>query len=162
MRIVVVADTHVRDGGRPLEDRLLQDVAAADLVLHAGDVTGPELLADLERLAPVRAVLGNNDVDLVEKLPDRLELDLDGVAVAMVHDSGPRAGRPGRMRRWFPTADLVVFGHSHLPEDLVTDDGLRLFNPGSPTQRRRAPTRTYGVLEVGAGRILDLHHEHMG
>ncbi len=161
MRVLVLADTHVRDGGGTLDDRVLSAAAEADLVLHAGDVTGSELLERLADLAPVHAVLGNNDVDLIGTLPDRLELDLDGVAVAMVHDSGASAGRPGRLRRWFPEADLVVFGHSHLPENVTTDDGTRLFNPGSPTQRRRAPTRTYGTLEVRDGRITDLRHVHL-
>ncbi len=161
MRVLVIADTHVRDGGGPLDERVLSAAAEADLVLHAGDVTGSELLERLAELAPVHAVLGNNDVDLVGTLPERLELDLDGVAVAMVHDSGASAGRPGRLRRWFPEADLVVFGHSHLPQDVTTDDGTRLFNPGSPTQRRRAPTRTYGTLEVRDGRIVDLRHVHL-
>ena len=161
MRVLVLADTHVRDGGGPLDERVLSAAAEADLVLHAGDVTGSELLERLAELTPVHAVLGNNDVDLVGTLPERLELDLDGVAVAMVHDSGASAGRPGRLRRWFPEADLVVFGHSHLPENATTDDGTRLFNPGSPTQRRRAPTKTYGMLEVREGRIVDLRHVHL-
>ena len=161
MRVLLLADTHVRDGAGPLDERVLQAAAASDLVLHAGDVTGASLIERLGELAPVRAVLGNNDVDLVDVLPERLELDLDGVSVAVVHDSGARAGRPRRLRRWFPDADLIVFGHSHLPEDQTTDDGARLFNPGSPTQRRRAPTRTYGVLDVADGRIVDLHHEHL-
>ncbi|UDY35119.1 metallophosphoesterase family protein [Dermatobacter hominis] len=161
MRVLVLADTHVRDGGRPLDDRVLRAAAGSDLVLHAGDVTGAALLDRLGELAPVRAVLGNNDVDLVDDLPERLELDLAGVSVAVVHDSGARAGRPARLRRWFPSADLIVFGHSHVPEDTTTDDGARLFNPGSPTQRRRAPTRTYGVLEVADGRIVDLRHQHL-
>jgi putative phosphoesterase len=160
MRVLLLADTHVRDGGTPLDERVLQAAADADLILHAGDVTGAELLDRLGELAPVDAVLGNNDVDLADVLPERLELDVDGVSVAMVHDSGPSKGRPGRLRRWFPDADLVVFGHSHLPED-GAEDGLRIFNPGSPTQRRRAPTRSYGVLEVDGGRILDLRHEHL-
>ncbi len=161
MRVLVLADTHVRDGGGTLDDRVLSAAAEADLVLHAGDVTGSELLERLADLAPVHAVLGNNDVELIGTLPERLELDLDGVAVAMVHDSGASAGRPGRLRRWFPEADLVVFGHSYLPENVTTDDGTRLFNPGSPTQRRRAPTRTYGTLEVRDGRITDLRHVHL-
>jgi len=83
-------------------------------------------------------------------------MDLDGVHVAMVHDSGATAGRPARLRRWFPTADLVVFGHSHLPEDRSGPDGLRIFNPGSCTQRRRAPTRTFGLLEITGGAITEL------
>ena len=157
----MLADTHVPDGSaRTLDERLLRDAERADLVLHAGDVTGRLLLDRLGALAPVRAVLGNNDVDLVGSLPERLHLDLDGVSVAMVHDAGAADGRPARLRRRFPGAELVVFGHSHLPEDR-TDEGVRIFNPGSPTQRRRAPTRTYGVLEVRDGAIIELRHEHL-
>lgn len=156
MKIVVLADTHIADGsGRGLDRRVLDAAAAADLVLHAGDITGPNLMAELGQLARVHAVLGNNDREL-DHLPERLELDLGGVRVAMVHDSGATKGRPARLRRWFPTADLVVFGHSHLPEDRSGPDGLRIFNPGSCTQRRRAPTRTFGVLETAAGAITRL------
>ncbi|HKY13622.1 MAG TPA: metallophosphoesterase family protein [Microthrixaceae bacterium] len=159
MRAVVLADTHLPDGsGRSLDGRVLRAAAEADLVLHAGDVTGGDLLECLAGLAPVRAVLGNNDRALIGVLPEVVELDLDGVAVAMVHDAGPRRGRPARLARRFPEADLVVFGHSHLPENLTPAAGPRLFNPGSPTQRRQAPTRSFGVLEVTGGRIVDLRH----
>lgn len=162
MIAVVLADTHIADGsGRVLDDRVLSAVRSADVVLHAGDVIGSDLLEQLGELAPLYAVLGNNDRTLVGHLPERLETDLDGVRVAMVHDAGARAGRPARLTRWFPTADVVVFGHSHLPEDLVSDAGTRIFNPGSPTQRRRAPTRTFGVLETDGGRVVDLRHVHL-
>ena len=162
MITVVLADTHLSDGsGRVLDDRGLAAVRAADAVLHAGDVVGRDMLDQLGELAPVHAVLGNNDRTLVGQLPERLEVDLDGVRVAMVHDAGARAGRPARLGRWFPSADVVVFGHSHLPEDLPGDTGPRIFNPGSPTQRRRAPTRTYGVLETAGGRVVDLRHVHL-
>ena len=157
VRLVVLADTHVPDGsGRTLPDQVLAALEGADAVLHAGDVTGAELLETLGAHAPVHAVLGNNDVSLVGRLPERLELELEGVRVAMVHDSGARQGRGRRLRAWFPGADLVVFGHSHLPEDEVDDSGQRRFNPGSCTQRRRAPSRTFGVLEVADGRIVEL------
>jgi putative phosphoesterase len=157
VRLVVLADTHVPDGsGRSLPDTVLAAVEGADGVLHAGDVIGAQLLDDLGALAPVHAVLGNNDVPLVGRLPERVELDLEGVRVAMVHDSGARQGRGRRLRSWFPDADLVVFGHSHLPEDEVDESGQRRFNPGSCTQRRRAPARTFGTLEVADGRIVEL------
>ena len=159
MRAVVLADTHIPDGsGRSLDERVLAAVAEADVVLHAGDVTGPDLLDRLGASAPVHAVLGNNDGALARRLPTELALDLDGVRVALVHDAGPRAGRAARMARRFPGAALVVYGHSHLPEDLDPDTGPRLFNPGSPTQRRMAPTRSFGLLDVEAGRIIDLRH----
>jgi putative phosphoesterase len=162
MRAVLLADTHIRDGSdRALDERVLAAAADADLVLHAGDVTGRGLLDHLAQLAPVHAVLGNNDVALRHVLPIELSLDLDGVAVSLVHDAGPRAGRPTRMARRFPGSDVVVFGHSHQPEDLVPDTGPRIFNPGSPTQRRRAPTRTFGVLDAEDGRVVRLAHVHL-
>jgi hypothetical protein len=129
-------------------------VEACDVVLHAGDVVTADLLDALRARRPVHAVLGNNDHALVGVLPDRLELELGGVRVAMVHDSGTRAGRERRMRRWFPEAQLVVFGHSHEPVDAEGVEGQRLFNPGSAVQRRRQPRRTVGVLELGGGRIV--------
>ena len=148
MRIAVLADTHLRPGGRPLPEVVLEELAAADLILHAGDVVDGFLLDELAMFAPVHAVLGNNDHDLGGRLPPRLELDCDGVAIAMVHDSGARAGRPARMRRWFPDADVVVFGHSHEPVDEPGVGEQRLFNPGSPTQRRRQPHPTMGRLTI--------------
>jgi putative phosphoesterase len=116
-------------------------------------VVSAGVLDELRAYAPLHAVLGNNDIELRRALPERLELDLAGVAVAMVHDSGARQGRAGRMRRWFPAADLVVFGHSHDPVDELGVDGQRLFNPGSPTQRRRQPHPTMGLLELAGGAI---------
>jgi putative phosphoesterase len=151
---LVLADTHLRPGGtRKLPGAVLAAAAQADVILHAGDVLTAELLADLARSAPVHAVLGNNDHALVDSLPETLQLDLAGVRVAMIHDAGPRVGRPGRMRRRFPDAQLVVYGHSHLPDDSEGIGGQWLFNPGSCTERRRAPYRTYGLLDLGGGRI---------
>ena len=129
-------------------------VEACDAVLHAGDVVTADLLDALRARRPVHAVLGNNDHALLGVLPDRLELELGGVRVAMVHDSGARAGRERRMRRWFPGAQVVVFGHSHEPVDAEGVDGQRLFNPGSAVQRRRQPRRTVGVLELSGGRVV--------
>ncbi|GMT39258.1 hypothetical protein NHP20013_14110 [Helicobacter bizzozeronii] len=102
---------------------------------------------------PFHAVLGNNDHELVRRLPDRIEVELAGVVVAMVHDSGLRSGREARMRRWFPTADVVVSGHSHEPWAVEGLDDQLLFNPGSAVQRRRQPHRTMGVLELVGGRV---------
>lgn len=149
----VLADTHVR-AGHTLPLAVWDRLRGADLILHAGDVLTGELLEELRQIAPVHAVLGNNDRDLVGVLPERLELDLAGVRVAMVHDSGARAGRERRVRRWFPDADIVVFGHSHEPVDAEGLDGQRLFNPGSPTQRRRQPHPTMGRLRLQDGRIV--------
>jgi putative phosphoesterase len=151
VRALVLSDTHLSAG---TIDRLPEEVwdlaDAADVVLHAGDVVDPALLDALAQRAVLHAVLGNNDHGLGGRLPERLEVDLDGTTVAVVHDSGPTAGRPDRLRRWFPAARVVVFGHSHDP--LVEDhDGLLLVNPGSPTQRRRQPVHTVAWLEVGGG-----------
>ena len=99
-------------------------------------------------VVPVHAVLGNNDHGLVGCLPERLELEIGGLRLAVVHDSGARVGRAGRLRRWFPQADLVVFGHSHQPVNELGEGGQRLFNPGSPTQRRQAPVATYGWVTI--------------
>jgi uncharacterized protein len=165
MRVVVLADTHVRPvpsrghagGGRGfprrLHDNLYTALRGADVILHAGDVVTRDLLEELEQYAPVHAVLGNNDHALAGELPEVLDLELEGVPVAMVHDSGPRRGRPARMHRRFPGAAVVVYGHSHLPDDSIGVQGQRLFNPGSPTERRRAPARTYGALDLERGRV---------
>ncbi len=129
-------------------------VEDADVVLHAGDVVTGDLLAALRSRRPVHAVLGNNDVGLVGALPDRLELELAGVRIGMVHDSGGRTGRERRVHSWFPDARVVVFGHSHEPVDAEGVDGQRLFNPGSAVQRRHQPRRTVGRLELADGRVV--------
>lgn len=153
-RLVVLADTHVaRGSSRRLPDAAYQLLAGADAIWHAGDVVIPELLDELAGFAPVEAVLGNNDHELFGVLPERVEATLDGVRVAMVHDSGATKGRERRMRRWFPDADLVIFGHSHQPLDTEGVDGQRLLNPGSPTERRRAPTHTMAVVTLDAGAL---------
>jgi putative phosphoesterase len=130
-------------------------VRQADLILHAGDVCTADVLTELTGYAPVVAVLGNNDGRDVADwgAAPTAELDLDGLSVAMVHDSGAAAGRLLRLRRRFPRADLVVFGHSHIPLDEAAP-GLRIFNPGSPTDRRRQPHGTLGVLEIDSGELV--------
>lgn len=154
--IVVLSDTHVRAGSaRRLPDIAYEALDRADLVLHAGDVVSGDFLHELGGFAPVRAVLGNNDVDLVGVLPEEERFDVDGASIAMVHDSGPRAGRANRMHRRFPDADVVVFGHSHDPVDELGVGDQRLFNPGSPTQRRRQRHHTIGLLRVDDGRVVD-------
>ena len=155
VQVLVLSDTHLRpDRQRTLPEPVWEAAATADVVLHAGDEATGDLLDRLAELAPVHAVLGNNDVTLRSRLPEVLELELGGVHVAMIHDAGPRAGRPGRMRRRFPDARIVVYGHSHLPEDLEVE-GQILFNPGSCTERRRAPQRTYGVLRLHGGEVTE-------
>jgi putative phosphoesterase len=149
VKAVVLADTHLRDGAPArLPGRAWDELESADVILHAGDITGPAFLGRLRTLAPIYAVLGNNDGALTGILPDTIEVDLAGIAVAIVHDSGPRLGREARLRRRFPAADVVVFGHSHIPWNQSGVGGQLLFNPGSPTQRRRQPSHTIGVLEL--------------
>jgi putative phosphoesterase len=139
VRVVVLSDTH-----------------GADLILHAGDVCTAAVLAELSQYAPVTAVTGNNDGPDVAAwgATPTAEVDLDGLRVAMVHDAGPATGRLARMRRVFGRADLVVFGHSHIPLD-QSGYGLRIFNPGSPTDRRRQPHGTLGVLRVESGVLAE-------
>ncbi len=122
----MLADTHLKGGAGALPAAVRAAIAAADVPLHAGDVTSLAALEDLAALAPTHAVLGNNDHELRGTLGETLVLDLGGVAVALVHDSGARTGRAARMRRRFPSADLVVFGHSHVPCDEVGLDGQLL------------------------------------
>ena len=154
MRIVALSDTHLRDTtARRLPPAAVAELERADVILHAGDVVEPGLLDELAAFGPLHAVLGNNDTALAGHLPEVVELDLEGVRVGMIHDAGPRAGREARMRRRFPDADLVVFGHSHIPWDAPGADGQRLLNPGSATQRRSQPHHTVGVVEVLDGRI---------
>jgi uncharacterized protein len=153
--VVVLADTHIRRGStRRLPPAIYAALQVADLVLHAGDVLIGELLEELAGFAPTLAVLGNNDTELVGRLPEERVFTVDGLRIAMVHDSGDRKGREARLRRRFPTADLVVFGHSHIPVDAAGLDGQRLFNPGSPTERRRQPVPTFGRLRIDAGHLV--------
>jgi len=146
VRIVVLSDTHVRRGGRKvLPAAAVERLRTADAILHAGDVLEDWFLDELAEVAPVHAVLGNNDIDL--HLPERLEVVLAGVRIGMVHDSGSRTGREGRLARWFPACDLVVFGHSHIPLH-ARGHGQHLLNPGSPTERRGQPHHTLAVLDL--------------
>ena len=154
MRVVAVADTHLTPrSARGLPPRALELLAGADAIIHAGDITTVEVLDQLRELATVHAVLGNNDVSLRDQLPEALEVELGGVAVAVLHDSGPRKGREARLARRFPSAALVVFGHSHIPVLAEGVDGQRLCNPGSPTQRRAQPHHTLAVLDLVDGEI---------
>jgi putative phosphoesterase len=154
VKIVAVSDTHAPRRWKSCPSRVAAHLRGADLILHAGDVCTASVLDELAGYAPVHAVLGNNDGPDVAAwgAPETLGLDLGGLRVAMIHDSGASAGRLRRMRRRFPDADLVVFGHSHIPLD-ESADGLRIFNPGSPTDRRRQPHGTIGLLTVAEGRL---------
>ena len=154
VRVVAVSDTHAPRFWKRCPPALAAALVDADLILHAGDVCTPDVLEELSAFAPVRVVRGNNDGPAIAEwgAPAVDEFEIDGLSVAMIHDSGPAEGRAARMRRRFPTADLVVFGHSHIPLNL-TDGGLRILNPGSPTEKRRQPLPTYGLLDIADGVI---------
>lgn len=156
MKVVVLSDTHAPRRWKKCPSAVAAHLRSADLVLHAGDVCTAGVLDEIAQYAPVTAVLGNNDGPDVADwgAPETAALDLEGLRVAMIHDSGPSAGRLRRMRRRFPGADLVVFGHSHIPLDETDPDGgFRVFNPGSPTDRRRQPHGTIGLLEIADGAL---------
>jgi uncharacterized protein len=145
--IAVLADTHMPKGARRLPERCVELVAAAEAVIHAGDFFAAPVLEELRALCPlVHAVHGNVDEEPLRRaLPAELEIEIAGRALAVVHDAGPAKGRLARMRRRFPAAEAVVFGHSHLPLH-ESEDGFQIFNPGSPTERRRAPRASMGLL----------------
>jgi uncharacterized protein len=156
MLIAVISDTHLPRGARRLPDGCVERIARADLLLHAGDFSTVEVLRELEAIGPpVAGVHGNVDSpELRDLLPAERIVEAGGVRIAIIHDAGPRAGRLGRMRdRFGDRADAVVFGHSHLPLHERADDGFQIFNPGSPTERRRAPLHTMGLARVEDGRL---------
>jgi uncharacterized protein len=154
VRVAVLSDTHAPRYWKRCPDAVAHHLRGIDLILHAGDVCTADVLDELAGYAPVWAVRGNNDGPDVAGwgAPNVLETDLAGLSLTMLHDSGPAAGRPARLRRRFPDADLVVFGHSHIPWNELYD-GQRTFNPGSPTDRRRQPRHTMGLLSIDAGRL---------
>jgi uncharacterized protein len=160
VRVLIVSDTHVPSRARQLPVQLWRAVEAADLVVHAGDWVDVTLLDELTaRAAAVVGVYGNNDgPDLRDRLPEVARLTVAGVRMAVVHETGARDGREARMQRAFPDVDLLIFGHSHIPWD-STRQGLRLLNPGSPTDRRRQPAGTYltAVLDDGEIRTVEWH-----
>src|SRR3954452_17146924 len=154
MLIAVISDTHMPRGRRALPAACVERLAAAELILHAGDVMTAAALSDIEAIGPpVMAVHGNvDDLELREALPEERVVEAAGARIAMVHDSGPRQGRLERMRARFPDAEAVVFGHSHMPLH-EERDGFHIFNPGSPTERRRAPVHTMGLATAQDGRL---------
>ena len=159
MRLAIVSDTHLPRGGRAIPERCLRECRDADAILHAGDLVDVAVLEQLRALGPpVHAIHGNVDGAAVRAiLPGRLEVAFDGVRIGMTHEPGPAAGRLERLRAAFPRCDAVVFGHTHMPEHAECD-GFQIFNPGSPTERRRAPVHTMGSATVEAGRVtFELH-----
>ncbi len=157
MRVAVLSDTHAPRRWKSCPDAVAQQLQTVDLIMHAGDVCTPAVLAELATWAPVYAVRGNNDGPDIEAwgAPERLSITLGGLRVAMVHDSGSKTGRAARLRCWFPDAQLVIFGHSHIPFD-EQHDGQRIFNPGSPTDRRRQPYGTMGLITIEATELLEI------
>ena len=153
MQVVVIADTHLRGGIAPLPLSLRRALESSDLLLHAGDVVSAQAIYELRAAVALQAVLGNNDGELTGILPTELRLFLEGLDVAMVHDSGARRGRSRRLVRRFPGAALVVFGHSHIPLFEEGETGQVLLNPGSPTQRRSQPRPSFARMRIEAGVI---------
>jgi putative phosphoesterase len=157
----MTADTHVPRRARDLPAALWSEIDRADLVVHAGDWVDVALLDAVEaRAARLIGVVGNNDGPaLAARLPEVAVADVAGVRLAVVHDTGPAAGRERRCAARFPDSDVLVFGHSHIPWDSTAPGGLRLLNPGSPTDRRRQPAATYLTAVISSGRLtrVDLH-----
>jgi hypothetical protein len=155
VRLLLISDTHIPKRARSLPSQVLAEVDAADVVIHAGDWVDAATLDHLEqRSRRLVGVYGNNDgPELRRRLPVVAETTIEGVRFAVVHETGPATGRELRCERDFPEADVLVFGHSHIPWDTVSPRGLRLLNPGSPTDRRRQPECTYLRVEVVDGRL---------
>ena len=154
MQIAVISDTHMPRGTRRLPKACVERLLTADLILHAGDLMRLAVLRELEAYGPVAAVYGNvDDAEVRAVLPAVASVDAGGVTIGLVHDAGPAEGRLARLRRRFPDADAVVFGHSHLPLHEQDADGFQIFNPGSPTERRRAPRHTMVIATVAGGRV---------
>jgi putative phosphoesterase len=152
--IAVIADTHLPRGSRRLPQACVERLAAADLVLHAGDVTSTAFLEELRALGPpVQAVYGNmDDAALRASLPKELVVEAGGARIGMVHIPGPAAGREARLAARFPGCDAVVYGHTHLPQ-VEHVGGTWILNPGSPTERRRAPSRSLIELDVDGNEL---------
>ncbi len=158
MRIAIVSDTHMPRGSRRIPPECAETLRSADLIVHAGDLSSAELLDWLESLGPpFHGVHGNVDsVEVRERLPESIEFTANGWRIAVVHDAGAAKGRLARMRRLFPGADAVIFGHSHLPVH-EEEAGFQIFNPGSPTERRRAPHHSFGTAEASKSSLVFQH-----
>ncbi|MCW1960235.1 MAG: metallophosphoesterase [Mycobacterium sp.] len=161
MRILLISDTHIPGRARDLPAAVWQQAEAADVVIHAGDWVHVDLLDELEaRCARLVGCWGNNDGPALRaRLPERADIDLAGLRFTVVHETGSAGGREARMARAYPDTDVLVFGHSHIPWDSTAESGLRLLNPGSPTDRRRQPFHTYltAVADAGALSEVTLH-----
>ncbi|MCH1866391.1 metallophosphoesterase [Nocardioides sp. CFH 31398] len=154
-QLLLMADTHLPKRARDLPAQLWEEVERADVVVHAGDWVDVALLDELEaRSRRLVGVFGNNDHGVLrERLPEVARVELEGVRLGVVHETGDKSGRERRCSAAYPDLDVLVFGHSHIPWDTSTDTGLRLLNPGSPTDRRRQPHCTYMTLTVDDGTL---------
>jgi hypothetical protein len=154
----LTSDTHVPKRARDLPHALWAAIEAADVVVHAGDWVDAALLDRMEQRARrLLAVYGNNDHGVLrQRLPEVASVELDGLRLAVVHETGDRKGREQRCAARFPDADVLVFGHSHIPWDTTASTGLRLINPGSPTDRRRQPHGTFVTATVADGALRDV------
>jgi putative phosphoesterase len=154
VEIAIVSDTHMPRGPRHLPARCVARLRAADLIVHAGDLSTLDVLAELQALGEVVAVHGNvDDAAVRAALPATAMVDAEGQRLAVIHDAGPGRGRLERLRRRFPEAGAVIFGHSHIPLHERAPDGFQIINPGSPTERRRAPRHTMAVARIDPGTI---------
>lgn len=157
-RLLLISDTHIPRRVRRLPDAVLRAADAADLVIHAGDWIVPSVLDELEQHCAVLGVFGNNDsAELRARLPEVARRTVEGVRIAVVHETGESRRREIRMDAAFPDADVLVFGHSHIPWDTVTARGLRLLNPGSPTDRRRQSRHTMMTAIAAEGALREVH-----
>lgn len=158
MRLLLISDTHVPRRARRLPDEVMDRVEEADVVIHAGDWADTATLDLLQdRSARLLAVYGNNDGDeLRARLPEVARAELGGLRFGVVHETGPAAGRERRCAERFPDLDVLVFGHSHIPWDTTAPGGLRLLNPGSPTDRRRQPHHTYMTARAADGVLTEV------
>jgi uncharacterized protein len=154
MQIAIISDTHLPKGLRRLPDACVERLVEADLVIHAGDFIRLSVLRELQAYTRLIAVHGNvDDYEVRSVLPETAEVDVGGARIAVIHDAGPAPQRIQRLRHQFPTAHAVVFGHSHQPLHETAPGGFQIFNPGSPTERRRAPHHTMGLAHASNGRL---------
>jgi putative phosphoesterase len=154
MEIAIISDTHMPRGARRLPDACVERLRGAAAVIHAGDLLTLSVLAELRAFGEVFAVHGNaDDAEVRAALPATRTVEFEDAVIGVIHDAGPARGRLQRLRRRFPHADAVVFGHSHIPLHEQASDGFQIFNPGSPTERRRAPAHTMGIADARAGRL---------
>jgi putative phosphoesterase len=155
VNLAIISDTHMPRGARRLPPECVKRLVRADLIIHAGDLVSMSVLDELSAFGPkVIAVHGNvDDPEVRRTLPQTAQIDAAGARIAVIHDAGPARGRLRRLRSRFPEADAVVFGHSHIPLHESAESGFQIFNPGSPTERRRAPTRSMGLARVSNRKI---------